>query len=238
MQVSAIITTHGEGELVIPSVLSCDNSTKMLEALNISYEKILVMDRPTDTTRTVVERLAAENGYRLVEYDYGDQGQVRNDIVTAAEGRYIAFLDGDDLWSENWLLAAYQLAEQSTVATVVYPEFNWFFEDSYNILCQVDHHAKSFDHEALRGVNLWDALCFCPKEIFLQVPFAKRQIDLGFAYEDWNWNRRLHEHNITQLIASDTIIFKRRRDGSQGTHAANRGVIAQPSASCFFDFYE
>ena len=33
----------------------------------------------------------------------GDLGRVRNALVPRATGRYIAFLDADDLFSENWL---------------------------------------------------------------------------------------------------------------------------------------
>lgn len=235
--ISAIITTHAEGELILPSLFSCNLAVKNIEDKGIPVEKILVMDNPSKSTRKVVKQHAKDMNYLVTEYSFGDQGEVRNSIVKKAKGQYVAFLDGDDLWSENWLIEAHSLALNAPKDCVIYPEFNWFFEGSNNILCQIDDGDPTFDHEALRAVNLWDALCFCPKDVYLRFPFARRNIDEGFAYEDWNWNRRLFEAGVQQKIARDTIIFKRRRAGSQGAHAAKRSVVAAPTASCFYDFY-
>ena len=236
-EVSAIITTHAEGELIRASVESCLAAKKVFEEkFDLSIEVILVMDRPSSATRKVVGSYSSGNV--VFELDYGDQGMVRNEVVKRANGRYIAFLDGDDLWSENWLVEAYKVAEENIGKCVVYPEFNWYFEDSSNILCQIDGQVSSFDYEALRAVNLWDALCFCPKQIYLDYPFTKRRIVEGFAYEDWHWNRQLFEANIVQKNAIDTIIFKRRRGGSQGSEASKRGVMALPTESCYYDFYD
>ena len=238
IEISAVITTHAEGELVIPTIQSCNLSTAMLSQQGVNFDKTIVMDRPSVKTKDIVLKLASEHQYSVIECDFGDQGLVRNHVVNEVAGAYIAFLDGDDLWSENWLLTAYNLSKKMTKIGVVYPEFNWFFEGSNNILLQNDHESSRFDAEALRAVNLWDALCFCPKQVYQKYPFSSRKIDKGYAYEDWNWNRRLSEGGMPQLIAKDTIIFKRRRKGSQGAYAEQRGVVAEPTASCYFDFYE
>lgn len=236
-EISAIITTHAEGDLIHASMQSCFVAIDALVEQNesVSVEVLLVMDRPSDATRKAVSQYASR--VDVVEFDFGDQGLVRNKIAEQASGQYIAFLDGDDLWSENWLNQAYQLAILDGEC-VVYPEFNWYFEGSSNILCQNDDSVPAFDYEALRVVNLWDALCFCPKRIYHEFAFVDRKIDAGFAFEDWHWNRQLFEAGITQKTAKDTIIFKRRRIGSQGAQASRRGVLAEPTKSCFYEFYD
>ena len=236
---SIIVTTHGEGELLVASVTSAFEAVQLLEQTHeVSVEKIVVMDRPTQSTIDAVDVCAAQQDIQVHKCDYGDQGKVRNHIVGIAQGRYVAFLDGDDLWSENWLLTAYEMSRSHAGPLVIYPEFNWFFEGSNNILCQVDSDSEFFDQEALRSVNLWDALCFCPRQVYLDTPFPPRRISDGFAFEDWNWNRRIMELGVTQKIAPDTIIFKRRRIGSQGAQAAKRGVMAEPTRSVYYDFFQ
>jgi glycosyltransferase involved in cell wall biosynthesis len=234
--ISTIITTHGEGELLIVSVQSCNDAVKQVESLGVSVEKFLVMDRPTKETRKAVDECGAS--FTVIERDYGDQGLVRNDMVGIAKGDYIAFLDGDDLWSENWLADAYNKAQELGYDCVLYPEFNWYFEGSNNILCQIDESREWFDYEQLRAVNLWDALCFCPRKVYKENPFIQRNIKEGFAYEDWHWNRQIFEASIPQRIVEDTIIFKRRRIGSQGSFAQKRGVIAKPSESSYYEFFQ
>ncbi len=236
-KISTIITTHAEGKLIIKSIDSCNAAVDKLNPSKTQVEKLIVMDRPNMETREIVHEHCSSNEFEILEVNFGDQGQVRNHLVSRSKGDYIAFLDGDDLWSENWLKASFDLAVSESSPAVIFPEFNWFFEGSNNILCQIDSSRPWYDHESLRVVNLWDALCFCPREVYLKIPFAKRDITGGYAYEDWNWNRRVLEAGISQKIATDTIIFKRRRAGSQGAHAEKRNVIAFPTASCYYDFY-
>lgn len=235
--IAAIITTHAEGDLIRATLTSCMESVSHFkQKTGLAAQILIAMDCPSSATQKVVDE------YRDVAevhvFDFADQGLVRNAMVKEAQAEFIAFLDGDDLWSENWLINAHSAAQSYNGKCVIYPEFNWFFEGSSNILCQIDDLEPTFDIESLRVTNLWDALCFCSKDIYLKFPFSKRRIKDGFAYEDWHWNRQLVEAAVEQKIARDTIIFKRRRIGSQSSKASRRGVMAEPSNSCFYRFYQ
>jgi glycosyltransferase involved in cell wall biosynthesis len=236
--VSAIITAHHEKEMLIPAIESLNAASELLLESGVDVEKIIICDCPDAGTTKIVEQQTKGHDFIVHMVEFADQGKSRNFAIESARGEFIAFLDGDDLWSENWLYEAYQQATSCEDKPVIYPEFNWFFEGSENVLCQTDERFAYFDVEALRTVNLWDALCFCPRDIYLQIPFAGRQIKAGFAYEDWNWNRRVMEAGHSQLVAKNTIIFKRRRLGSQGAEAAKRGVMAKPTASSFYAYWE
>jgi glycosyltransferase involved in cell wall biosynthesis len=67
------------------------------------WEIIVVDDGSTDDTRTVVKQFGA--GVRYVYKDNGGASSARNAGVKLATGNWIAFLDSDDEWMENYLAA-------------------------------------------------------------------------------------------------------------------------------------
>ena len=67
-----------------------------------------MLDNPTDATRAAFAE-AGEHGAAVAEVSYADQGKVRNHAVGLVSAGHVAFLDGDDLWSENWLVDAYRM---------------------------------------------------------------------------------------------------------------------------------
>lgn len=71
-----------------------------------NWELILVDDCSTDDSRARIERcIARENGdIRLIAKDVNEgAAKARNTGIIAARGRYIAFLDADDIWMPDKL---------------------------------------------------------------------------------------------------------------------------------------
>lgn len=69
-------------------------------------EHIIVDDGSVDETLSVVEALQEEFPHlRLIRQENGGAGKARNAGIEAADGRYVAFLDSDDSWSERKLEA-------------------------------------------------------------------------------------------------------------------------------------
>ena len=63
--------------------------------------------------------------------DEGDLGRVRNALVPQTAGGFIAFLDADDLFSENWLadgLDTLTAAERPGERIIAHPEVNIIFD--------------------------------------------------------------------------------------------------------------
>lgn len=77
------------------------------------WECIVVDDGSTDSTGAIVQKLAAEDHrIRLIERINGGPGAARNHGAAGALGRYLAFLDSDDLWMD-WTLQTYRDALES-----------------------------------------------------------------------------------------------------------------------------
>jgi len=212
--ISAILTAHREGPLAGISFRSLLAAVHRAEATGISTEILVVLDRPDEATQMVFADAEAE-GWAITTTDLADQGMVRNHAVEQCRGRYLAFLDGDDLWSENWLVAGFQMCESDPGRVIAHPEVNWFFGVNNNLFFHVDQTEPQFDPHFLRVGNYWDALCVAPREAYSEHPFAERAVADGFAYEDWHWNLETLDAAVVHRVVPDTLHFQRRRAGSQ-----------------------
>lgn len=97
-RISIIVPVYNAGGYI-------EETIRMVEAQTFSdWELILVDDCSTDNSRQIIQdylalRADQKNAIRLIEKDK-NQGaaMARNTGVDAAGGRYIAFLDADDVW--------------------------------------------------------------------------------------------------------------------------------------------
>ena len=231
--ISAIMTAHHEGALAGISLHSMLDAIERAREAGISCEMLIVMDRPNEATREMFSE-AEENGWRLAEVDFGDQGKARNHAVTLAEGDFIAFNDADDLWSENWLVEAFGLCRTDPQRIIAHPEVDWFFQENNNLFFHVDQTDPAFDPAILRFINCWDALCMAPRKAYEDHPFCDRDMETGFAYEDWQWNCETLENGYVHRVVPDTIHFKRRRKDSQTMKASARKALVRRTA--MFDY--
>ena len=73
------------------------------------WEIIAVDDGSTDETLAVLAKYQAELGaqMRVLQQSHAGPGAARNRAVAASRGRYVAFLDSDDLWFP-WTLEFYR----------------------------------------------------------------------------------------------------------------------------------
>lgn len=225
--ISAILTASAEGAMVGVTLHSYLDAISVAESAGLTVEKILVIDRGSEATFAALEECQPPS-WRRLELDLGDQGGARNSAVALAGGRWIAFLDGDDLWSFNWLTAAMEIAAADERA-IVHPQYNWMFGASNNLFVKVDQTQTEFDPLFLRYGNYWDALCFAPRAAYEQHPFGVRDLRRGYAYEDWHWNCETLDAGWVHRVAPETIHFKRRRAGSQTLNASARSALMRPT---------
>ncbi|MFO7974173.1 MAG: glycosyltransferase family 2 protein, partial [Candidatus Hydrogenedentota bacterium] len=92
---------------IVSIVTPAHNSARVLtHAINavadqtlVSVEHILIDDGSTDGTGELLQELSRELPHlRYIRQQRQGAGMARNVGIEAAEGRYIAFLDSDDLW--------------------------------------------------------------------------------------------------------------------------------------------
>ncbi len=218
--ISLVITAHNEGLLAHRSVNSAISAIAYAALNNIEVELMAVLDNPSNATKAYFND--NQDLFNCVyEVDFKDTGPARNYAVKKALGEYIAFLDADDLISQNWLLDSYKFITQSQNAnTILHPNYLLFFgmvEDIgsvFKLQEVIDCNHKEYNSLNLIEHNYWSALCFTSKANLLAHPY--KTMTPGFGYEDWEFNIDTVAAGIKHHIVPDTIHFIRQKsDGSR-----------------------
>lgn len=104
--VSVIIPTYNRSKLLKEAIES------VLQQNYTDFEVLVVDDGSTDDTHSVVKRFS-DPRLRYFYKDNGGQSSARNLGLVKAKGKYIAYLDEDDLWPSKYLDSLVEQFEQN-----------------------------------------------------------------------------------------------------------------------------
>lgn len=90
--ISVIMATYNRAEYIEEAIDSIKRQTFK------DYEIIVVDDGSTDNTKEILEKF---KDVRYIPLAHGGIATARNAAVKAARGKWIAFLDSDDMWIRN-----------------------------------------------------------------------------------------------------------------------------------------
>jgi glycosyltransferase involved in cell wall biosynthesis len=211
--ISIILTAHREGLLAGTTGHSAQAATAVARAAGLCCETIVVLDRADDLTKQVLCELFGDSA-RVLETDEGDPGQARNRGIEVAGGVCSTFLDGDDLWSENWLAEAW-VASAARPNVILHSACNLAFGQKRHLFWHVDSESSLYDPPYLDWMNYWDAMSFARTEIYRRFPFKANDLALRYGHEDWHWNAWTIAEGIPHKPVPRTMHFKRARSGSQ-----------------------
>ena len=214
--ITVAVTAHSETVVAGPTMRSAGAAIGAAEATGLRVEKLIGLDSPTNGCRAFFSQ-AAFHTWKRVDIEVRDLGLARNQLAKIATGRLIAFLDADDLFSENWLYRGAQRlveAERNRQRIIAHPEINFFFDGAEFILVKPAQDDPLFTPYYFYFGNYWDSLCMAPRSAVLDTPYLPRDRVSGFAYEDWQWNIETMANGWGHVSVDDTIVFKRRRDAS------------------------
>lgn len=227
--ISVIILAHHEGRLAHASMRSVFRTVAYANESGIKSEVIIVMDKPDEKTKEYFARYR-NSEIKIYTVNFGDLGLSRNYGVHISSGKYVAFLDADDLFGKNWLKAAYDEAEINRDYCVYHPEYGICFE-SENILVR---YRGIDDEEFYLGKmierNCWIAHFLSQRSLLIENPFASAPCGSGFGYEDWHWYCEIIARGISIKIVPDSCVFYRRKlYGSLLSEYDHNHAVIRPS---------
>lgn len=174
--VSVVIPTYNRWPMVSESVESALNQTLR------EREVIVVDDGSTDGTADHIERRYP--AVRVVRQDNAERGVAYNHGVELARGRYVAFLDDDDVY-EPWHLAQFAAALRLRPDAKVFATRAWFWDPgSGRRRLYPPFDPATVAHDALKGTVITPQAMIAARTALLDVgAFPEDRAVMGS--EDW-----------------------------------------------------
>src|SRR3989338_8567336 len=127
-----------EVSIIIPAFNSAEYISETLQSIIaqsfVNWEALVIDDCSSDNTADVVkryEKIDSRISYYRLDSNSGRPAIPRNYGIKRAKGRYIAFLDSDDLWFPSRL-------ERQMEYFSRHPDVTLVFSDSINIVHKGD----------------------------------------------------------------------------------------------------
>lgn len=111
-----------------------------------NYEAIIVNDGSTDNTRNILEKYSEHKELKIINQENGGISVARNTALNIATGRYVMFVDSDDVLGDEAIEKLMRRAYDRD-ADIVQGSYYEFFDESnkyyYDIKpCEIDNSIK------------------------------------------------------------------------------------------------
>lgn len=150
-------------------------------------EIICVDDGSTDRSMEILKTLQSKDSrIRILHKEHSDAGDTRNVGMAAATGKYLSFLDADDLFYPQMLEKCVARMERDDADIVVYAA------EEYNML-----------DETVTPMPRSLRIQYCPEHL----PFHPSEMadSLLIAFQNWPWNKMFRR----EFIAANNIRWQR-----------------------------
>ncbi len=112
-QISVIIPVYNGEKTILSSMTSVLNQTFT------DFELIVINDGSQDSTSTIVSQIQ-DLRVKLLSYPNAGSNVSRNRGISHATGKYITFLDADDIWINDKLMSQFEALQANSKASVAY----------------------------------------------------------------------------------------------------------------------
>jgi len=199
MKFSIIIPTYNRASVIKKTLQSVLNQSFD------DFEVIVVDDGSTDNTKEIVDTINS-NKINYYYKENGERGAARNFGVLKAKGKYISFLDSDDLLLPNYFEEASRFIQTNPSVNVFFQLFR-IENTEGKIIKQAITVPKNISLELINKGNIFACQgTFILKNILIQHPFVEdRNLAGSEDYELWLRLNSLYEIKINPVVTSILI---------------------------------
>ena len=168
------------------------------------FEVILINDGSTDNSDKICrEYLKKDSRIRYIKKENGGISDSRNRGIKEAKGKYISFIDSDDVVSSKYLSILYEnlINNNADISCCSYNKFTKEYSFNENNKCQIINNIdgiKKLLNESLSSF-LWDKLI--PKKLFSGISFKKNKI-----FEDTDVMYKIFS-KAKKIVVSDAVLY-------------------------------
>lgn len=209
VDLSIIVTAHHEGLVAHKTMLSIERACALLDKANYSYEIIVSIDCGDKATKNYFNSYSNMK-IKVFEWEHADLSQSRNSAIKHAKGKFVAFIDADDLMSENWLHDGLSfLLNKPFGKYIAHAEYTIEFEGADSIVKK--YGATNRDQDILLSVFAarWNSVIIAPTSFIKENPYLPNSA--GYGYEDWHMSLNFLEQGLENVLIPKTAIFVRRK---------------------------
>ena len=189
------------------------------------YEIIVVDDGSTDNTKEVLEN---DEGIRYLLLEHGGIATARNAAVSAARGKWIAFLDSDDLWKEEKLQKQVDYIQAHPDCRIVYTKFSNFTDIPEAALDQRQQELLQVD-----DIEWYLPSALVDARLFAEVGVFDKKWEPN---DDTEWNFRLKFYQVNMSHCINEVLYLRRVHDSNITNAG-AGLYSSDIRNLALDAY-
>ena len=231
IKLSIAITAHNEGLIAHKTMKSVFAALEKIE--KNSYEIIINVDNGSDETKKYFKRYENDSRVRVFQNKFGDVGSSRNFCASVANGKYLSFIDADDLISDNWFVDSLKILEKSKKPIFLHPEALLSFGLDMKIpVCWPQHNFNS-KKDAIYHLfhsNQWSSAVIGETAVFLKFPYIKNE--KGYGHEDYFFILETYDAGYTHKTTPKTTCFYRQKTVSLLKQNNAKGVT-QPYCALF-----
>lgn len=175
--VSVIIPTYNRLNFLKEAIHSVLNQTYS------KFELIVMDDGSTDNTQ---EYLCSNNINTIRLNHSGKPGYVRNQGAKKARGKYIAFLDSDDLWKQDKIQKQIDYFNKNRKIVICHTKEIW--DRKGKIISQSKQQHKTSGNifeSALKKCIIGPSTVMIEKKTFIDIGMFRESLEIAEDYELW-----------------------------------------------------
>lgn len=216
MLFSVILPTYNRASL-ISDAINC-----VLNQNHTDLEIIIVDDGSTDNTREIISSYS-DNRIKYIYKENGGVSSARNIGIKCSSGKYISFIDSDDLWKVNKLKDDQSLLSINPEANVIFTDLEKHYKNT--IIKSFHEHTKYFssfkkkiDSDEIVKIVSTEIYQMILKEVFIKTPALTVNIAVFHKYglfsealksgEDWELLLRILEYEDAWFINKSNSIIR------------------------------